>query len=472
MALETKSDGMVPTRLRAACVGFGAFAAYVGERFLRDECQTRAAALTFTALLAVVPLIAISFAIFAAFPAFARLQEDVQAFVFQNFVPEIGSVVLDYVQGFAAKTGQLTVVGVLFLIVTSVMLLSTISKAFNAVWGVKPRRSLVARLLVFWAVLTLAPLFFGASLTLSSYLFAIAQATGVETLAGPVGGVAGLAPLVLQVAGFSLLYLVMPDYPVRRRDALIGGLLAGVLFEVLKKGFAWYVATFPTYQTIYGALAVFPIFLIWVYLSWLVVMLGAVVTASLPDWRGGLARTRRHGAPSDKLSAALAVLNVLARAAREGRVIKPAALIEAARVGPDSLIPVTDTLARKGYIARTDKGAWVLMRDLSGVVLYRLVDDLGLRLTPAIARDAFRGNWGPRFTQMAAEADKAAGEAMSMPLSELLAPRDGASEGEPLEYEAPEDEEGDGAGDPDKKAPFAGRALGLLGLGWLVTKAG
>lgn len=472
MSADGRPSGAGLARFGAAARGFAGFAVYVGERFLRDECQTRAAALTFTALLAVVPLIAISFAIFAAFPAFARLQEDVQAFVFQNFVPEIGSVVLDYVQGFAAKTGQLTVVGVLFLIVTSVMLLGTISRAFNAVWGVRPRRSLVARLLVFWAVLTLAPLFFGASLTLSSYLFAIARATGVDTLAGPVGGVAGLAPLLLQVAGFTLLYLVMPEYPVRRRDAAIGGLLAGVLFEVLKKGFAWYVATFPTYQTIYGALAVFPIFLIWVYLSWLVVMLGAVVTASLPDWRGGLVGRGRSGAPTEKLIAALSVLNVLARAARDGRVVKPAALVESARIGPDSLIPLSETLARKGYIARTDKGAWVLIRDLSTVGLYRLVEDLGLRLTPAIARDAFRGNWGPRFTQMAAEADKAAAEAMAMPLSELLAPRDGASDGEPLEYEAPEDEEGDQAEAPGKKPPFAGRALGLLGLGWLVTKAG
>ena len=243
------------------------FILHVADRFMADECQTRAAALTFNALLATVPLVAVSFAIFSAFPAFARMQGEVQAFVFENFVPEIGAVVQEYVQDFASKTGELTAVGVLFLIVTSVMLLSTISRAFNQIWRVKPRRSLVMRMLVFWAVLTLGPLLFGASLTLSSYLFAVTRAAGGQDFSGPLTTLASLAPLLLQVAGFSLLYAVMPDFPVRRRDALMGGLVAGILFEVLKKGFAWYVASVPTYQTIYGALATFPIFLIWTYLS-------------------------------------------------------------------------------------------------------------------------------------------------------------------------------------------------------------
>lgn len=270
--------------------GFGtglAFLGYVFQRFLRDNCNERAASLTFTSLLAVVPLVAISFAVFAAFPAFQQMRGQLQSFVFNNFVPEIGSVVYEHIDAFTQKTGQLTAVGVVFLALTSVMLLSSVNGTFNAIWQVRESRPLVARLLVYWAVLTLSPILFGASLSLSGYLFAIAEATGVEQYAGSFSRLTALLPVLLQIAGFSILYLVMPNYPVRRSDALFGGLAAGLLFELLKKGFGLYIKTFPTYETVYGALAAFPILLIWIYLAWLLVLLGAEMTAAMPEWRAG-----------------------------------------------------------------------------------------------------------------------------------------------------------------------------------------
>jgi len=140
---------------------------YVANRFLSDQCTVRAASLTYTTLLAIVPLLAISFAIFSAFPAFDSLQMKVQLYIFENFVPQVGDTVLGYLEGFTKQTGKLTTVGIVFLVVTSVMLLLTISNAFDAIWRAKRERTQVGRLLVYWAVLTLAPLLLGASVSLS-----------------------------------------------------------------------------------------------------------------------------------------------------------------------------------------------------------------------------------------------------------------------------------------------------------------
>lgn len=447
------------------------FLVQVGERFMADECQMRAAALTFNALLATVPLVAVSFAIFSAFPAFARMQGEVQMFIFQNFVPEIGEVVQTYVQDFATKTGELTIIGVLFLIVTSIMLLSTISRAFNAVWRVKPRRALAVRMLVFWAALTLGPLLFGASLTLSSYLFAMTREAGGTTLSGPLAALASLAPLILQVAGFSLLYAVLPDFPVRRRDAVTGGLVAGILFEMLKKGFGYYVASVPTYQTIYGALATFPIFLIWVYLSWLVVMLGAEIAAVLPEWRAGAGR---RDAPdgneaTPRLAAALAVLNVLALAGRDGRMVRPSKLVEMARIGPSRLSELTEALQRKGYITRAEKGAWIILRDLNQVSLHQLVSDLGLRLSAEISPEQFRSNWGPRYAQIAAGLNSEAKARMDLPLAQLFAPRDGAEALPDRDAFLSDEDITKDAAQSDTRRSMRIRLLGMLGLGWLIS---
>lgn len=471
-AQEKGADGVEPGPSLGDRMHLGLrFLLQVYERFIADECQMRAAALTFNALLATVPLVAVSFAIFSAFPAFARMQGEVQMFVFQNFVPEIGEVVQTYVQDFATKTGELTIIGVLFLIVTSVMLLSTISRAFNAVWRVKPRRALAMRMLVFWAALTLGPLLFGASLTLSSYLFAATREAGGTTFSGPLASLASLAPLLLQVAGFSLLYAVMPDFPVRRRDAITGGLVAGILFEMLKKGFGYYVASVPTYQTIYGALATFPIFLIWVYMSWLVVMLGAEIAAILPEWRAG---SGRKDAPDEaeatpRLAAALAVLNVLAVAARDGRMVRSSKLVETARIGPARLSELTETLQRKGYVTRAEKGAWVILRDLNQVSLHQLVRDLGLRLSPEISPEQFRSNWGPRYAQIAAGLNGEAKTRMDIPLAQLFAPRDGAEELRGHEAFVSDEELVDDTAKSDDRRTMRTRLLGLLGLGWLVS---
>ncbi|MDH5559125.1 MAG: YihY family inner membrane protein, partial [Alphaproteobacteria bacterium] len=195
---------------------------HVLNRFATDQCPQRAAALTYTTLLALAPLIAVSFTIFSAFEAFSAVQDQVKSFIFENFVPQVGSVVQEHMEEFASKTRGLSIIGALFLFVTSMMLLSSISSTFNGIWRVRQKRGLIARLPTYWVILTLTPALLAASMVLSTYLFALAQESGVEQFTGPLTRLAVIVPLIVQVAGLFVLYRFAPDYPVRWSDAMAG----------------------------------------------------------------------------------------------------------------------------------------------------------------------------------------------------------------------------------------------------------
>lgn len=439
------------------------FIVYVSDRFVFDGCQQRAASLTFTSLLAMVPLLAVSFAIFAAFPAYGRLKGEVQSYIFENFVPQVGTVIQEYLETFTQQTGGLTAVGILFLVFTAVMLMVSISNTFNAIWRARRRRNIVARMLVFWAMITLAPMVFGASLSISSYLFAFAKASGVETYTGSLNNLAFLLPFTLQAFGFTALFLIMPNYPVRRTDALIGGLTASMLFEFLKKGFGLYITYFPTYQTIYGALATIPIFLVWVYLSWIIVLLAAEITASLPEWRGGSRKLKTTGlAPVDRLVSSLAVLNALRQATIGGGGLSEARLLREANLGPDGLADVEQRLEDHNYIARGEKGHWLLVRDLDHVTLYDLYEHLGLGVESGTPIRQARKAWAQRFGKTKFELTAAMREKMSIPLGELLTPDANETVANDVEQAALDQSEEEF--DRDKGRGRA-RILALLGLG-------
>lgn len=444
-------------KLRALGHTIGFFI-YAIHRFQNDGCQQRAASLTFTSLLAMVPLLAVSFAIFAAFPAYESLKDKVQDFLFEQFVPSVGSEVQGYLEQFTAQTGQLTAVGIIFLAVSAVMLLLTISTTFNTIWRVKQTRGIIARLVVFWAVLTLTPMLFGASLSLSSYLFAYARASGVESVTGSLTNFAFILPFLLQTAALAILYLVMPNYPVRRRDAFMGGLIAGILLDLLKRGFGLYITYFPTYETIYGAMATVPIFLLWMYVSWMVVLLGAEITAAMPEWRHGARKPQPEGLPPlQRLSAALSILNALQRAAVDGQTLSGRRLARAAKAGPQAIGSLTTALGNLDYIARTEKNGWVLSRDLSGVTLAMLFTDLGLDLSGPIPRAHLNTAWGQRFNEVVGQMAEGRDAIMGSDLRSLLAPAAVGSDPLPGEdEEMPED---------GPRGSFNARVLSLIGLG-------
>lgn len=364
-----------------------AYVLYALRRFYNGNGLQAAGALTYTTLLALVPLMTIAFAIFSAFPAFQAVQDRIEILLFENLVPEVGLVVRSHITEFARNATNLTAVGVVALAVSAVLLLSTIESVLNAIWRVDRERPLLTRLLIFWTVLTLGPVLLGASFTLTTGVFdriwqlATENSVYVPIAIGDEGwniGSRALAAL-LQTVAFTVLFLLVPARPVRLSDAAVGGAVAGVALEILKWGFRIYLIGFPSYQAIYGALAAVPIFLIWLYLSWTVVLIGAVFAASFPEWRGS--RTGAMDVELDaprRLEAAVRLLAVFAEQAKRGGTVLSADLTRALPVDERDIL--LEQLRAKGYLVTTDDGAYALTRDLRSTPLIRLARDLNLTL--------------------------------------------------------------------------------------------
>jgi len=224
------------------------------------------------------------FALFAAFPVFSDISVQLKNFIFTNFMPAAGDVIQRYLDQFVANVNKMTAVGAVGLIVTALLLMHSVDSALNTIWRSNSPRPMVYSFAVYWMILTLGPLLAGASLAISSYLLSLrwVNVTGVTSL---IDQLLRIFPLVLSILAFWLLYSVVPTRRVPGRDALTGAVVAGLLFELGKKGFALYVTMFPSYQLIYGVLAVIPILFLWVYWTWCIVLLGAEVTVTLNDYR-------------------------------------------------------------------------------------------------------------------------------------------------------------------------------------------
>lgn len=261
---------------------FWQFSRQVLKRFDEDRCQRVAGALSFTTLLAIVPLTAVMVAVLSLFPVFSAWMNVIQDFIYSNFVPAAGEVVQKYLSQFAGKAGRLTIFGLVFLGVTSLMLMATIEQAFNDIWRVENSRKLTHRFLTYWALLTLGPILVAASLVLTSKLFSLPFLGHAEvTLMYQFLDV--MLPLLLEFGAAVLLYTVVPNVAVRWRNAFVGAAFAAIMLEIAKNLFATFVKYFASYKILYGAIAVLPIFLIWIYISWVIILLGAIVTATLND---------------------------------------------------------------------------------------------------------------------------------------------------------------------------------------------
>lgn len=257
----------------------------LAARFQEARCRAAASNLAFTTLIAIVPLIAIAFAIVSVFPVFETLSDELQAFVAENLVPEAADRVVNvYLTEFAGNAAHVSAIGLALLVITGLVLVLAIESAFDDIWRTEQRGPRAKRLAVYSLLVTVGPLLIGASLWLTSLLVSWSMGW-FDYLDDAMVLPLRLLPFGLTIVAFALLYFALPNEPVRFVDAAIGGLLAGVLFEVAKRAFGLYVTHIATYQAIYGAFATLPIFLIWVYLSWLVVLIGAVLVAVMPQLR-------------------------------------------------------------------------------------------------------------------------------------------------------------------------------------------
>jgi membrane protein len=348
------------------------FVRIVVRQFDEDRCIQIAASLTFTTLLSIVPLITVALTLISAFPVFGQVSEALQRFLLERLVPESVGAIVDYAAQFAASAAKLTAVGVVFLAVTAIMLLMTIERAFNQIWRISHPRPMFQRLLIYWTLLTVGPVLVGASLSLTSWLVTLSLGLVSDI---PGAGVALLktVPILLTSAALALLYLAMPNRRVALRDALLGGALAGLVFEAMKRGFALYVTQFPTYTLVYGAFASVPIFLLWIYLSWLVVLFGAVVVAALPEWRGHAGEARP--VPGSDFFDALQILKTLWHAHRGGVVVGLPQLHGVVKARVERIEATLDKMISAGWASRVGPAGWVLDRSPANIKIgdvYRL----------------------------------------------------------------------------------------------------
>ncbi|MBF6639593.1 virulence factor BrkB family protein [Rouxiella silvae] len=254
------------------------------KRADNDGLTLLAGHLAYVSLLSLVPLIAVVFSLFALFPVFSDISTQLKDFIFANFLPATGNIIQRYLEQFVSNSSKMTAVGTCGLIVTSLLLIASVDSVLNKIWNTHSRRPIVYSFAMYWMVLTLGPILLVASVAISSYLLSLnwLSLSGVHSI---VDRLLRALPLLISWISFWLLYSIVPKASVPTRDALIGALVAGALFELGKKAFALYVQLFPSYQLIYGVLAVIPILFLWVYISWCIVLLGAEITVTLGEFR-------------------------------------------------------------------------------------------------------------------------------------------------------------------------------------------
>ncbi len=338
---------------------FVEFGRFLVQRFLADRGPHSAAALTYTTLFAVVPMMTVTFAMLSAIPAFQGVGEQIQLYIFRNFIPSTGATIQEYLVAFTNQARQLTWFGVGFLMATALMMLLTIEKAFNVIWRVRQPRRGISSFLLYWAILSLGPLLLGAGFAMSTYITSLSLISGPHALIG-ARTVLKAMPLVLSVAAFTLIYAAVPNTRVPLRHAVVGGTFTAVLFEAAKQLFGLYVSYFPSYQLIYGAFAAVPLFLLWVYLSWMIVLFGAELVCGMSSSQ----QWRRRSVP--RLLVMLGLLRVLYENQKAGREVR---LRDAHRSGwqlpEDEWDEIFEFFEREQLVCRTGSSGWVLCRDLN-----------------------------------------------------------------------------------------------------------
>jgi membrane protein len=302
---------------------------------------------------------------------FDRWATDIESYIFENFVPAAGDQIQTYLQEFVSRTAGLTGAGTLFLIVTSILLMATIEKSFNRIWRVSSARRLTSRLVTYWAVLTLGPMLMGASLALTSYLAAL-PLLAPEAVRGAVQAVVlNATPFFVALIGFALFFLIVPNRRVRIHHALAGALVSAILFEAAKRGFVFYVTQFPTYERLYGALAAIPIFLVWIYVSWVVVLLGASLAAALTTFN--YQHLERHLEPRHEFLLLVRLLGHFWLAQRRGQALSALQLSQREPCASKEQIErLLALLHRSSIIHPDDDGDWLLSADLDELSLDEL----------------------------------------------------------------------------------------------------
>jgi len=391
---------------------------YLYDRFNGDRCSENAAALTYMSLFALVPLLTVLYTMASAVPAFQGMEDKVQVFLFENLMPDTSSEIQNYLNDFSRQAKNLTGAGIVFLVVTAVLMLHNIEKALNLIWRASENRSPVSSFLLYWAVLSLAPVMIGAALALSTYLTAFTDELSTYDVFGLRGLLLNLGPLLLTTAGFSLVYVAVPNCQVPFRHALVGGFVAALAFHVARGAFTALVVH-SSYTFIYGAFAAVPLFLLWIYLSWNIVLMGGILVHSLSAYQN----EEQAGRP--RLLKALDMLYFFWERQKNGHTVRELDLLrgrhEAIRgLDSDTWRELRDIFIARRLIAENATGHYILSRDLHDIGLWQLKEWVNSELPLDIEHRERPLAWQNEAYQLLRQQREQQREQLAVSLAELF----------------------------------------------------
>ena len=345
----------------------------LSKEFMQKDCQKSAAALTYMTLFALVPIMTVTYSMFSLVPAFDGVADRLQSIVFQNFVPETGQDVQDYLSSFSEQARSLTLFGVIMLVVTAYFMLTSIEKTFNKIWGVKTARRGLSGFLLYWAVLTIGPLMMGIVVIVTTYLMSLRFLLDDMTSISFISPLFRLIPLFATIIAFSLLFIAVPNCRVGVRQAFIGGFVAAICFEGAKLVFTTIVAN-SSFKLIYGAFAAVPLFLLWINIFWTIVLGGALLVRNLSEPSEHI-----NGPTKVTLASLLVCLYVFYEKSLKGLTVSDKDCLNAG-VNPTLWRKLREHLIENQIVARVEGNFYVLQQDLSQISLWNLITLFKLRL--------------------------------------------------------------------------------------------
>lgn len=395
------------------------FARYVINRYREDNCNRSAAALTYTSLFAVVPLMTLMYATLSMVPAMQSVSTSIESFVFENFVPTTGHEVQAYLQQFSQQARKLTGAGVGLLAVTAILMLRNIENIFNKIWRTRENRKGLSSFLLYWAVLSLGPIFIGLAFAITTYLLSLKVLTEQVDNSHVGQYLLTFAPYFLTSAAFTLIFTAIPNCRVPLKHAAIGGLLTSLCFEIAKYLFTLIVAN-ASFELIYGTFAAIPLFLMWIYLSWLIVLAGAEVIQALSAYHPS------NGHDVNDLTLSLAILELLSRKHRQGVTVSDSMLLQTPwllghySLSTDRWPNIRDKLLHANLLGMTQSGGYVLGRDLHYFQLQDLLHLLGMSAQLNTLTDTTQPPWYQKAQRLLNDAQQQLQPALSITLGQLF----------------------------------------------------
>lgn len=390
--------------------------AYLLARFNSDRCRDTAAALTYMSLFAIVPLLTVLYTMASAIPAFQGVESNIQDLLFEHLMPETSSEMEQYLENFSRQAKNLTGFGIAVLVATAILMLRNIERSFNRIWRTPENRSPVSSFMLYWAVLSLTPLTIGLGLAASTYLASFASRLEYLDVIGAGAALLRIAPFLLSVLGFTLVYAAVPNCRVPLKHALIGGALAAIAFNIARSLFTTLVAG-SSITFIYGAFAAVPLFLLWVFISWNIVLIAAIVVHSLSAYQ-----TSEQAARPLTLKA-LEALYLLRERQRRGEALREIDLLTDRTCGIDSESwgRLRDTFLAQRVISQNERGHYLLSRDLHDITLWQVLHwTRGDTLATGYDRRHTVNGWEERALALLTAQEEANRDALSINLAELF----------------------------------------------------